>query len=132
MAISAQTIADYAPLGNAVLDFEVGTGVVTTDPTTGNTKPTTEVVSYLAALRLETPAWTGKPGSDETIYACSGRLLSPSLLDPRITNGSQADATINGYRGRFEVTFNLAMNKAAYQDIRQSLTGTFRVIGGPL
>jgi hypothetical protein len=69
---------------------------------------------------------------DNSTYACTGRLLSPARLDPRITNGSQAEATINGYHGRFELVFDLAMDNAVYRDIRQSLQGTFRVIGGPI
>jgi hypothetical protein len=131
MAISTSTIASYAPWGNAQLAFEVATGFTTTDPSTGNATQSTEVVEYLAALSLQPPRWTGAAGIDTTVYACEGRLLSPSVLDPRITNGSQAVATINGYRGRFELTYSLNMDQAAYRDIRQSLSGIFRVVGGP-
>jgi hypothetical protein len=131
MAISTSTIASYAPWGNAQLAFEVATGLTTTDPTTGNATQSTEVVEYLAALSLQPPRWTGEAGIDTTVYACEGRLLSPSVLDLRITNGSQAVATINGYRGRFELTYSLNMDQAAYRDIRQTLSGIFRVVGGP-
>ena len=131
MAISTSTIASYAPWGNAQLTFEVATGLTTTDPTTGNATQSTEIVEYLAAISLQPPRWTGTSGIDTTTYACEGRLLSPSVLDPRITNGSQAVATINGYRGRFELTYSLNMDQAAYRDIRQSLNGIFRVVGGP-
>ncbi len=131
MAISTSTIASYAPWGNAQLAFEVATGLTTTDPTTGNATQSTEVVEYLAALSLQPPRWTGEAGIDTTVYACEGRLLSPAVLDPRITNGSQAVATINGYRGRFELTYSLNMDQAAYRDIRQTLSGIFRVVGGP-
>jgi hypothetical protein len=51
-------------------------------------------------------------------------------LDPRITNGSQAVATINGLVGRFELVFDLNMDQAAQIDIRQMVQGTFRVTGG--
>lgn len=131
MAISASLIASYAPWGNAELAFRLGTGFATVDPATGNAVQSTETVEYLAALAVEAPQWEGKPGSDETVYRCQGRLLSPSVLDPRITNGAQADATINGTRGRFELTFDLAMDAAHRRDLRQSVQGTFRVIGGP-
>ncbi len=131
MAISTSTIASYAPWGNAQLAFEVATGLTTTDPTTGNATQSTEVVEYLAALSLQPPRLAGEAGIDTTVYACEGRLLSPSVLDPRITNGSQAVATINGYRGRFELTYSLNMDQAAYRDIRQTLSGIFRVVGGP-
>lgn len=131
MAISANTIASYAPWGNAQLAFEVGTGFATTDPTTGNAIQSTEVVEYLAALTLQAPAWKGEGGVDNTTYSCRGRLLTPATLDPRITNGSQAEAVINGYRGRFELVFDLGMDAAHYRDLRQSIEGTFRVIGGP-
>jgi hypothetical protein len=132
MAISDATIASYAPWGNAQLAFEVGGPIFSTDPATGNAVQFTETVEYLAALKLEAPAWNGQPGADNSSYSCSGRLLSPASLDPRITNGSQAEATINGYRGRFELVFDLDMDRAAYQDIRQSIQGTFRVIGGSI
>jgi hypothetical protein len=38
---------------------------------------------------------------------------------------------INGYRGRFELIFDLAMDSAHRRDLRQSIEGTFRVVGGP-
>jgi hypothetical protein len=131
MAISATTIANYAPWGNAQLAFEVGGTQISVDPATGNTIQTSETVEYLAALNLEAPSWNGQSGADNSSYNCSGRLLNPARLDTRITNGSQAEAVINGYHGRFELVFELNMDNAAYQDIRQSIQGTFRVIGGP-
>ena len=131
MAVAAQTIAAFAPWGNAQLTFKLSTGATTVNASSGNTVPTTEDVSYLASLQISSPSWTGKSGSDETVYSCTGRLLSPSTLDKRITNGSQAEALINGYRGRFELVFDLDMEQAAYRDIRQSIRGNFRVIGGP-
>jgi len=118
-------------LGQRSAGVRGGHRFTTTDPSTGNTTQSTEIVEYLAAINLQPPRWTGKDGIDTTIYACEGRLLSPSVLDPRITNGSQAVATINGYRGRFELTYSLNMDRAAYRDIRQSLSGIFRVVGGP-
>lgn len=134
MAIPAATIAQYAPHGNAQLKFVLNEQSYEVDPATGNTiTPVTsqETVEYLAAMNLQRPNWKGEPGVDNTTYTASGRLLSPAKLDPRITNGSQAEATINGYEGRFELIFDLAMDKAHYVDLRQSIEGTFRVIGGP-
>jgi len=131
MAISATTIANYAPWGNAQLAFEVGGSTLSVDSDTGNTVQSSETVEYLAAINLQAPSWTGQPGADNSSYSCSGRLLSPARLDPRITNGSQANAVINGYYGRFELVFELNMDREAYRDIRQSIQGTFRVIGGP-
>lgn len=131
MAISPTTLANYAPMANAQLAFEVGTGSVETDPATGNPIQLTTVLEYLAALNLSSPNWRAQGGADATTYTCTGRLLVPAVLDPRITNGSQAEAWINGYRGRFELTFDLSMNRYAYRDIRQTISGTFRVIGGP-
>ena len=130
MAISATTIASYAPWGNAELAFELGTGFATTDPATGNAIQATEVVEYLAALSLQAPTWKAETGTDNTTYTCRGRLLSPATLDPRITNGSQAEAVINGYRGRFELVFDLGMDAYHRGDLRQTIEGTFRVIGG--
>ena len=131
MAIPASTVAAYAPWGNAQLAFEVGTGFATTDPATGNAVQSTETVEYLAALTLQAPSWKPEAGVDATTYSCRGRLLSPTTLDPRITNGSQADCTINGYRGRFELVFDLTMDSAHRRDLRQQLEGVFRVVGGP-
>jgi hypothetical protein len=131
MAIQASTVAAYAPWGNAQLAFEVSTGFASTDPTTGNATQSTEIVEYLAALSLQAPTWKPEAGVDSTTYSCSGRLLSPSVLDPRITNGSQADCVINGYRGRFELVFDLSMDAAHRRDLRQRIEGTFRVVGGP-
>jgi hypothetical protein len=129
MAISASTISAYAPWGNAQLAFKVGTGTPTTDAATGNTVQASEVLEYLAALSLQAPNWKPESGVDGTTYACKGRLLSPALLDPRITNGSQAEAVINGYRGRFELVFDLAMDATHRGDLRQSIEGIFRLIG---
>lgn len=131
MPISEALIASYAPWGNAQLAFSLGTGAVTFDPDTGNATQAPEVVEYLAALTLQAPNWTAQSGADNSAYACRGRLLSPSTLDPRITNGSQADAIVNGYRGRLELVFNLAQDAGHRADLRQEIEGIFRVIGGP-
>lgn len=130
MAITAETIAGYAPWGNAVLTFEVGSGAATVDAATGNPVQGRETVEYLAALDLQQPNWQEQEGVDMTTYSCAGRLLTPATLDPRITNGSRAKATINGYSGRFELVFNLTELQSGYADLRQSIQGTFRVIGG--
>lgn len=130
MAIDAATIANYAPWGNAQLAFEVSTGFENYDPATGNATQATIVLEYLAALTLKAPAWKPEAGVDSTTYLCEGRLLSPTILDTRLTNGSQAIAQINGYRGRFELTINLAQDAEHYRDIRQPIQGLFRVIGG--
>lgn len=131
MAIPTNLITSYAPWGNAQLAFEVGTGFATVDPSTGNAIQATETLEYLAALTLQAPSWTPEAGVDSTTYSCRGRLLTPATLDPRITNGAQADCVINGYRGRFELVFDLAMDSFAYRDLRQTIEGTFRVVGGP-
>ncbi len=130
MPIPSATIAAYAPWGNAELSFQLGNGTVTLDPETGNPVQLTETVDYLAALSLQAPEWTGKPGADDTVYRCQGRLLSPSVLDPRITNGSQAEARINGTRGRLELVFDLSMDAYHRRDLRQTIQGTYRLIGG--
>lgn len=129
MAISAATIAAYAPWGNAQLAFEIG-GTPSVDPTTGNVVQAPEVVEYLAAMTLQPANWNPAPGADMTVYPCQGRLLSPAILDTRLTNGSQANATINGYRGRFELNFDLSQDAYHRRDLRTLISGTFRVIGG--
>lgn len=132
MAIAAAIVADYAPWGNAELAFEVPADRLgTEDPDTGNFKQDLTTVEYLAAIELTAPSWKAESGVDSTVYSCKGRLLHPTQLDPRITNGSQAFATINGYQGRFELVFNLAMDAYHRATIRQSIVGNFRVVGGP-
>jgi hypothetical protein len=130
MAIPATTIANYAPWGNAQLAFELGTGVTAIDSCTGNTIETTEIVEYLASLNIQKPSWQGKSGVDETTYTCQGRLLTPATFDTRITNGTQADCLLNGLKGRLELSFELAMDAYHYGDLRQSIEGVFRVVGG--
>lgn len=123
-------VAAYAPWGNAELTFTVSGGTITTDPATGNPVASAVTLEYLAALELSAPDWQKVEGVDTTLYRCSGRVLYPSALDPRITNGSQAAAVINGYTGRFELVFELGMDTDVYSTIRQSIAGTFRVVGG--
>ena len=128
--INPQTIAAYAPWGNAELAFEVATSQATQDAATGNLIFGKTTLEYLAALTIQKPDWKSAPGSEQTLYPVSGRLLSPSTLDPRITNGFQAVARINGLIGRFELVFDLNMDQAARIDLRQIIQGTFRVTGG--
>jgi hypothetical protein len=123
-------VAAYAPWGNAELTFTVSGSTITTDAATGNPIASTETLEYLAALNLSAPDWQKVEGVDTTLYRCNGRLLWPSSLDPRITNGSKATAVINGYVGRLELVFDLAMDAEVYSTIRQSISGTFRVVGG--
>ena len=131
MAIDPELIKAYAPHGNATLSFRVGARVATTDPDTGNLIETPEILEYLATLSPKGPAWDGSQGgADTSKYTVTGRLLSPTSLDPRITNGSQADCNLNGIRGRLELTFDLGMDAYHRASIRQSIQGTFTVIGG--
>lgn len=123
-------VAAFAPHGNAELTFTVSGGTISTDALTGNPVASSVALDYLAALRLAAPNWEEREGVDETSYRCTGRLLYPTVLDPRITNGSKADARINGYTGRFELVFDLDMDEWAYGTIGQSIQGTFRVLGG--
>lgn len=124
------TASNYGSWGNAVLTFTVSGATTADDPETGNPVPVQEQLVYQAALQLQRPNWKGQEGVDMTTYGCSGRLLTPATLDQRITNGSQAEAVINGYQGRFELQYDLAADQGAAPFIRQTIQGTFRVIGG--
>ena len=128
--ITSDTIASYAPWGNAQLVFEVGGSTITVDPETGNPVESAETLEYLASITLESPNWQPQSGVDNTVYSCRGRLLSPNVFDNRITNGSQALATVNGAVGRFELTFDLGMEAFNRRDLRQVFQGSFRLIGG--
>jgi hypothetical protein len=130
MTINPEIIAAYAPWGNAELAFEVATSQATLDAATGNYIFSQTTLNYLAALSIQPPNWRSASGADQTLYTVTGRLLSPSTLDPRISNGSQAVARINGLVGRFELVFDLNMDQAARIDLRQMIQGTFRVTGG--
>lgn len=131
MAIDSATIAAYAPYGNAQLAFTVEeAGALVEDPATGNQVPSLETLEYLAALDLTRADWQKAEGTDQTLYRCSGRLLEPPQLDPRITNGSKAQAIVNGYSGRLEFTFDLSMLPLGFPTVRQTIEGTLRVIGG--
>lgn len=131
MAIDPALIAAYAPHGNATLAFQVGTDVSAVDEATGNVIETTETLEYLACLTPRGPAHDNtQAGLPASRYSVTGRLLSPSFLDLRITNGAQADCTLNGVRGRLELTFDLGMDAYHRASIRQSIQGTFTVIGG--
>lgn len=132
MPISPTTISNYAPWGNSQLAFDLGTEATTIDPSTGNVVQEKVIVEYLAALSLDAPNWKADSGVDQTVYTCQGRLLSPAVLDPRITNGSQAQAVIDGYHGRFEFVMGKLPFGLTDPDTRQSIAGTFRVVGGPV
>jgi hypothetical protein len=130
MPIPAATIATFAPWGNAQLAFTVsGDGALTTDPATGDPMPSVSTLEYLAHVTIGQPDWQKAEGVDQSLYTCRGRLLDPQVFDPRITNGSQGPALVNGLRGRFELTFDLAMGRAEAPSIGQSFKGTFRVTG---
>lgn len=130
MPVPAEWIADYYPIGNAVLTFNVGTGLLVTEAATGNAIEAVEEVDYLAAVTLTQGDYTPNVGSDSTAYEVRGKLLRPRELDPRIGNGSTGVATINGVHGRIELVFDAAQNSAYISDIRQTILGTFRVVGG--
>jgi hypothetical protein len=121
--------ATYGPWANARLTFTVTGALVGTDPATGNPQAAMQELEHLATLKLSSPNWQKLEGVDMTTYSCRGRLLEPPVLDQRITNGSHATAVINGYSGRFELVMDLGMDREAYGTMRQSITGTFRILG---
>lgn len=123
-------IRKFAPWGNAQLRFRVSGSTLVADPNTGNLTPEDEILDYLAALDIKEPKWTPEKGSDNSVYTVTGRLLYPSILDPRIANGAQAEAMIQGNYGRMELILNLSVDEAHRLAIRQAISGKFRVIGG--
>jgi hypothetical protein len=130
--IPPNIIAGFDPWGNALLTFSVGVvGAHQVDPTTGNTVPSQETLQYLAAVRLTGPTGDRELGALQQEYKVSGRLLHPAVLDSRIADGDFAIAEIEGVKGRFELHYDLSQDKYARSDIRQSLQGVFRVVGGP-
>jgi hypothetical protein len=130
MPQTSQTIAAYSPWSNATLTFQVPGTTLNVNTDTGNYNYNEETVEYIAYLAIQPPNWKSATGTDQTTYNVSGRLLSPSTLDARITNGSQALATLNGVEGRFELVFDLSMHAASRPDLKQPISGIFRVTGG--
>jgi hypothetical protein len=130
MTTTTQPAAAYGNLANATLAFEVAGAVLTVDADTGNEVAAVEVINYLAALRINRSRWEKQVGVDESTFPCTGRLLSPATLDPRIVSGSKAVAVINGRRGRFELQEDLGAPLGAIPLLRQQINGTFRVTGG--
>lgn len=127
---TTQPATAYGNLANATLAFAVPGATLTVDPDTGNQVATTEVIHYLATLRLNRGRWDKQVGVDESTFPCTGRLLNPAVLDPRIVGGSKAQAVINGRRGRFELQEDLGTPLGAMPLLRQQINGTFRVTGG--
>jgi hypothetical protein len=130
MTATPQPASAYGNLANASLAFEVAGAVLTVDADTGNEVAAVEVINYLAALRINRSRWEKQVGVDESTFPCTGRLLSPATLDPRIVSGSKAVAVINGRRGRFELQEDLGAPLGAIPLLRQQINGTFRVTGG--
>lgn len=127
---SPQPATAYGTIANATLAFQVAGATLTVDPETGNQVAATETINYLATLRLNRGRWDKQVGVDESTFPCTGRLLSPATLDPRIVSGSKAAAVINGRRGRFELQEDLGAPVATMALLRQQISGTFRVTGG--
>jgi hypothetical protein len=130
MTATPQPASAYGNLANASLAFEVAGEVLTVDADTGNEVAAVEVINYLAALRINRSRWEKQVGVDESTFPCTGRLLSPATLDPRIVSGSKAVAVINGRRGRFELQEDLGAPLGAIPLHRPQINGTFRVTGG--
>lgn len=119
-----------APWSNSVLRFKVETDQGHVDPETGNYTPILETLTYAAYLQIQPPNYQEKQGVDVTAYTVNGRLLNPSVLDKRIQNGAQAEAEVNGFKGRFEFRFPLQPQSFSYPVLRQQITGIFHVMGG--
>jgi hypothetical protein len=130
MTTPPQPASAYGNIANATLAFEVAGATLTVDSETGNQVAATEVINYLATLRLNRSRWEKQVGVDESTFPCTGRLLSPATLDPRIVSGSKAAAVINGRRGRFELQEDLGAPVGAMPLLRQQINVTFRVTGG--
>lgn len=130
MTTTHQPASAYGNIANATLAFDVPAAQLTVDPETGNQVADTEIIHYLATLQLNRGRWEMQVGVDDTVFPCTGRLLSPATLDPRIVGGSNAAAVINGRRGRFELEEDLGTPLGALPLLRQRISGSFRVTGG--
>lgn len=130
-SIPPHIISAFDPWGNALLTFSVGRqGATEVDPDTGNVVPYFEELQYLATLKLEGPVGDRTTGASSQEYRATGRLLHPSVFDPRISDDSIAVAEVEGVKGRFELHYDLTTDRYARADVRQVITGVFRVAGG--
>lgn len=121
----------YGQWANAELTFTVTDGLTGEEnPRTGNPVVLTREITYQAALKVQRPRWEKEPGVDVNTFRCSGRLLTPAELDPRISSGSKAVAVINGRRGRFTLEEDISPLIPGRPVLRQPIEGSFEVIGG--
>lgn len=127
--IEGNPTTGMAPWTNSTLIFSVDTGKGHIDPETGNYIPILEQITYTAFLKIQEPGYDEKQGADVTAYQVSGRILSPSVLDERIQNGAQAEAVVNGRKGRFEFRLPLNQMGFTYPILRQQIQGLFHIAG---
>lgn len=128
---TSQVINRFAGWANAELSFQVATNTLTEDPKTGNLVPDYVTLTYIAALNIEVPRYEASEGVDRSTFQCKGKLLEPVQLDSRLFNGSIGVARINRMYGKFELIIDPSLDPDFYQDLRQTISGTFKVDGGP-
>jgi hypothetical protein len=121
---------NYRPWGNAVMVFTVGSGLAF-DPATRNVIQVPTELKYLAALNLQGASSGGSgSGASTNVYRVTGMLLTPTAFDTRIISGSQAEAVINGFRGKFDLEFDINAKPQYTAEISAVVQGTFRTFGG--
>lgn len=92
---------------NATLRFEVSSGVLATDPVTGNVKPTAVVMVVQAMLNQKSRAnRERRPGVDVTAVYLEGFVtevvgLGTAALPPIVTPDSPCQAVWDGKNGQF-------------------------------
>lgn len=93
----------YAPWDNATLVFQVYSSYAT-DPGTGNKVPVNTTETYVANVELQPSSQDYRPGIDENIVQCKGRLLSPATFGSKVKVGMTAACTVNGITGTVRLT----------------------------
>ncbi len=130
------TVADtsdaFAPYSCATLTFMVETGNFIYDPATGNYISEIVPISYSAWLKVMPPNQFWNPGIDFSTYLLEGRLISPTIFDPKIQNGAEAKAIFNGYKGRFvyKVDLDIPPFYTNSGEVNDHIQGTFFIVGG--
>jgi hypothetical protein len=119
----------YTPWDNATMAFKVYSSFAT-DPETGNRVPVNTTETYIANVQMQSGKQDYKPGIDENVIQCKGRLLTPTVFGSKVKVGAIADCTINGMTGTLRVT-DIGSNELVFTRsiFHQGFTGVFEQTG---
>lgn len=127
--------SNYGPFSTGTITFKVGdnSSAWVEDPNTGNYIPGpshTTSLTYEVTLNMTPASSNDAPGTELVKYNCTGRVLHPSTLDPRISVGLVGQASLNGMQGRFVLKdIGRYLQPSYRQTLKQQIQGVFEQIG---